>query len=184
MKKIFFRFYLFLGLGGCISKLDRTPLVEKIVYEQDSLLNEAKWELYKWNVSTQNDFKKQQYLFCNDTLIPFVNYGFDIYTKRVVYDTIIYSFAIQWFHCATLSPNGLHYGSQCIRGDGSSWTPYVGVKYVSNRQTEIYMGSVKIGAASKDDKPLANYLTNHRDSINNVWLLSYYDKVIKPRLYH
>jgi hypothetical protein len=157
-------------------------LVKNLGSEQDSLLNEAKWELYKLNIDTTTIFKWKKYVFCNNTLIPFINHDFNLSRTSIQVDTIRFFFSMQKPDCTVLRANGVQMEALFLRGDSSNWNPFNGIVYVSRKKSGVCLNGLVVEPLYKDDGLFAQYIEANQDSITNRWLLSYYNNVIKKRL--
>jgi hypothetical protein len=175
-KMLLFCTLLHFSVTGCL----QSALSEKQQNRQDSLVNAAKWELYKQNIRSFESPTK--YVSCNDQLVPFINFDVGSPKWRQVGDTIRYFFYMQPRNCVNHLSKSPPVGILFVWDDGSYWNPYDGVIYVSKKLHKICSDDICGKPLIRSDSILVTYIDSHRDSITNQWLLDYYDNTIKKHL--
>lgn len=151
--------------------------VKEMPVNEDSLVKEAKWDLYKLNIDLTKEFKFKKFVYCKDTLRALLNYEFNI-AQNVKGDTIL----CFWESSCLAVTNNVQRTPDFLRGDNTFWVPIEGIRYIAKQKNAIYYGAVVLESLRKDDSTFTRYIDENRDSITNQWLLDYYDNVIKKRL--
>jgi hypothetical protein len=175
-----FKVLLFLNLLNILAtSCLKHEFREKQPNGQDSLVEAAKWELYKHNIGSLKG--SRNYVSCNNQLVSFINFDIGFPKCELYGDTIRYFFSMLPPNCVNYLQEGPPVGIMFVRDNGSYWNPYDGVIYVSKKLHKICSDDICGEPLIKSDSILVTYIDSHRDSITNEWLLNYAQRFLKKK---